>query len=82
METIQIRSENENTEEDIDLISFRKTNTSVEENLGDLDHQELVLGLSKHRQKLTNLQNEVALKSSQEEIKCDEDFKIADSVEK
>ena len=34
---------NENTEDDMELISFRKTNTSVEENLMDLDNEEYIL---------------------------------------
>ena len=33
----------EATEEDMELISFRKTNTSVEENMMDLDNQDYIL---------------------------------------
>ena len=74
METLQIRSENETTEEDMDLISFRKTNTSIEENYPDFPQ-------SKQSQN-PPLPSYQPLKSSVEEIKCDEDFHLAESVEK
>ena len=43
MEIAHKRSENENTEEEMDMISFRKTNTSVDENMIDLDNGEYIL---------------------------------------
>lgn len=36
-------------EEELELISFRKTNTSVEENMGDLDNGDYILIENKHQ---------------------------------
>ncbi|CAI2384797.1 unnamed protein product [Moneuplotes crassus] len=43
MDQVQSKPEGENTEEEIDMISFRKTNDSVEENMTDLDNGEYIL---------------------------------------
>lgn len=43
MEKPEVKAEVENTEEEIDMISFRKTNDSVEENMTDLDNREYIL---------------------------------------
>lgn len=38
-----LKNEHESMEEDLELISFRKTNASVDENMIDLDNGEYIL---------------------------------------
>lgn len=49
MDINQASREQETTEEDIELISFRKTNTSVDENMGELENGEYILIEKCHR---------------------------------
>jgi hypothetical protein len=46
------RVSTENTEEDIDMISFRKTNTSVDDNVMDFENADYILVAEQHRGKL------------------------------
>ena len=45
------RVSTENTEEDIDMISFRKTNTSVDENVMEFENADYIVGSENQRGK-------------------------------